>query len=392
MTALALTLALLLSARAVPVATVEWSPDEMERVLRHSPLPPLNPDETNSVADDMAAARLGQRLFFDPRLSGSGKLSCASCHEPARSWSDGRVVAVGAHTGRRNTPSLWNVAYNRWFFWDGRSDSLWSQALKPIEGVDELAGDRHAAVALLARDPELRSAYQAVFAAPPDSADADRGFANLGKLLEAYERHIVSRHAPFDTFVEGLRESDKSKQAALGAGAQRGLRLFVGRAHCSACHSGPLFTDGEFHDTGVPDAAEAVVADLGRHDGIPLVLKDEFNALGAYSASTTGPRSRLVRFVAHADRPRRGFKTPSLRNVAKTAPYMHNGQLATLQVVVRHYSLLEDQIDQAAHPDPILVALHLSAEEESDLLAFLESLTDDALDPEWSSDPTAGKH
>jgi cytochrome c peroxidase len=387
MTPLCLLLALLLPVSSAPAASVEWTPEEVQRILRHSPVPPLGPDETNAVADDEAAARLGQRLFFDPRLSGSGHLSCASCHVPAQSWTDGRVVAVGAKTGHRNTPSLWNVAYNRWFFWDGRSDSLWSQALKPIEGVDELAGDRHAVVALLARDPELRRGYQAVFGAPPDPAATNAGFANLGKLFEAYERHIVSRHASFDTFVEGLRDGDKARQGALAASAQRGLRLFVGRGHCSACHAGPLFSDGEFHDTGVPDAADAKVADLGRHDGIPLVLKDEFNAAGAYSASTTGARARLVKFLAPADRPRRGFKTPSLRNVARTAPYMHNGQLATLVAVVRHYSLLEDQIDQPAHPDPILVALHLSAQEAEDLLAFLESLTDDALDPDWSRNP-----
>jgi cytochrome c peroxidase len=358
-------------------APAPFTPAEVQRILRHSPLPPLPRDETNAVADDEEAARLGGRLFFDTRLSGSGQLSCASCHDPARGFADGRAIARGARPGRRNTPTLWNVAYNRWYFWDGRADSLWSQALKPIEGQDELAGDRLGAVTLLAQDAALRGQYQAVFGEPPDASGAglNRSFANLGKAIEAFERRVLSRRSPFDVFVEGLRENDPERMAALGPAARRGLKLFVGRGQCGVCHAGPLFTDGEFHDVGVPDAAEAESADPGRDAGIPVLLRDEFNAAGPYSDDRYGPRARQVRFLAAPGRPRRAFKTPSLRNVGITAPYMHQGQLATLADVVRHYSLLEDQMDSGAHRETLLLALHLGEGEAADLISFLESLT-----------------
>src|SRR6185295_17867475 len=125
---------------------------EVKRLLQHSPLPPPPPDETNAKADDPRAARLGRALFFDARLSGNGRLACASCHQPERSWTDGMALAHGADEGRRQTPSLWNVAYSRWYFWDGRADSLWSQALQPIESPREMAGSREAAVRLVRED------------------------------------------------------------------------------------------------------------------------------------------------------------------------------------------------------------------------------------------------
>jgi cytochrome c peroxidase len=362
-------------AAAVPV---DFTPGEVERILRHSPVPPLPADETNAVADSDAAARLGRRLFFDARLSGGGRLSCASCHEPARGFTDGRALAEGAGRGRRNTLGLWNVAYNRWFFWDGRADTLWSQALKPIEGAEEMASDRRAAVSLLAADPVLRAGYQEAFSEPPEASSPqalNRSFANLGKAIAAYERRILSRRSPFDAFVEGLREGDAARMAVLGDPARRGLKLFVGRGQCAACHAGPLFTDGEFHDVGVPDAGDAQAPDLGRYAGIPLLLRDEFNAAGRYSDAPAGPRARQVRFLAPPDPARRGFKTPTLRNVALTAPYMHQGQLATLADVVRHYSLLEDQMGHGAHREALLVPLHLDPAESADLVAFLESLT-----------------
>jgi cytochrome c peroxidase len=376
--AAALVLAGLL-APAVARASVEFTPEEVRKILRHSPVPVPPPDETNAVAQSDAAVRLGRRLFFDPRLSGSGRLSCASCHDPARAFSDGRATAQGARPGRRNTQALWNVAYNRWFFWDGRADSLWSQALKPIEGPDELAGDRRSVVSLVAGDPVLRAEYQAVFSEPPDPSGPpglNRSFANLGKAIAAFERRIVSRRSPFDVFVEGLREGHAAKMEALPDAPRRGLKMFVGRGQCGTCHAGPLFTDGEFHDTGIPDAADAQTPDLGRYAGIGLLLRDEFNAAGPHSDAPDGPRARQVRFLAPPDQARRGFKTPTLRNVALTAPYMHQGQLATLADVVRHYSLLEDQMDQGAHRDTLLVPLHLSEGESADLIAFLESLTD----------------
>lgn len=388
-----------------------FSEEEVRRILRHSPLPAPVADETNRVAGRADAAALGRLLFFERRLSGQGQLSCASCHDPARDFTDGLSLALGLARVRRHTPSLWNVALGRWFFWDGRADSLWSQALKPIESPDEMGGSRLQGVQLVAADPRLRTAYEDVFGKLPDVRDVrrfpraggpvptdpahphrrawdamtqadrqqvSRAFANLGKAIAAFEATLVSGPSPFDTFVEGLRARDAGKTAALGPAAQRGLQLFVGRANCRRCHSGPLFSDGEFHDLGVPSSPDAPY-DNGRFQGVEALLADEFRADGAYSDDPQGPRAAQVRFLKTAAHTEGFFKTPSLRNVARTAPYMHQGQLPTLRSVLEYYSTLEGRrppLVDAAHQEVGLVPLRLSAAEIDDLLAFLESLTD----------------
>src|SRR5690349_14366608 len=148
--------------------TVEFSASEISKILQHSPLAALPEDATNPFGPSEAAARLGQFLFFDRRLSASGTLSCASCHRPDFNWTDGKQLAEGAGRGLRRTPSLWNVAYNRWYFWDGRADTLWSQALKPLEGRAEMNGSRLRVAALIRTDPSLRLAYTRIFGALPE--------------------------------------------------------------------------------------------------------------------------------------------------------------------------------------------------------------------------------
>jgi cytochrome c peroxidase len=398
-------------ARALAADAPGFTEEEVRRILRHTPLSDPPPDETNRVADHRGAAALGERLFFEARLSTGRQRSCATCHDPARAFTDGKSLAFGTGRVRRHTPSLWNVAHNRWFFWDGRADSLWSQALKPIESPDEMGGSRLQSVRLLATDPALRSAYEAVFGelpalddvrrfpqaggplhedpAHPDRraweamAEADRqqvsrAFANMGKAIAAFERQLVSRTAPFDVFAEGLRTQDPRKLVALGPSAQRGLKLFVGRANCRRCHSGPLFSDGEFHDIGVPTLPDAPY-DVGRFQGIESLLGDEFRADGAHSDDRQGPRSAQVRFLKDRAHTEGFFKTPSLRNVALTAPYMHQGQLASLRAVLQYYSTLEGRrppLVEAVHQEVGLAPLRLSAAEIDDLEAFLESLSD----------------
>ena len=408
-----------LCAAATPGGEAGFTADEVRRLERHSPVPRLPPDETNKVADDPAAARLGQALFFDARLSPGARLSCASCHDPARSWTDGRSLSVGAGLGRRNTLSLWNVGYNRWYFWDGRADSLWSQALKPMESPTEMAGSRLAVAWLVWTDPSLRAAYTALFGAPPDvaarrcpktggpsSAEAperaawqrlaaeDRASVNqvlvdVGKAIAAFERRLVSRRAPFDVFVEGLREGDLVKQAALSEPARRGARLFVGRGKCTVCHAGPLFTDAEFHDIGVPPSEAVPMPDIGRLAGIQELLADELGAAGPWSDDRNGPRAALVRYLAPRPEVAGQVKTPSLRNVALSAPYMHEGQLATLRDVLRYYSTLEGRRGLPAQQERILVPLQLGEQEMDDLIAFLESLTDTAIEPSLLRPPAS---
>src|SRR5439155_18807774 len=253
-------------------------------IYRRSPLGELPPEAVSRIAESAPAAGLGQSLFFDRRLSANGEVACASCHQPARGFTDGQAVARGLLPGTRNTPTLLNAAFNRWFFWDGRADSLWSQALQPLEGPREEGGDRLHIAHLVAADAVLGAAYQRVFGklppladtarfppharpdpdprapmaeawqamAPADRTEVNRVFSNLGKAIAAYERKLVSGASPFDIYVEGLRAGDPAKTAALSPAASRGLKLFVGAANCGSCHTGPALSDGEFHNLGLP--------------------------------------------------------------------------------------------------------------------------------------------
>lgn len=348
---------------------------QRKRILQLSPLGPPPPDPSNKFADNPRAARFGQRLFFDTRLS-SGNVSCATCHIPHHGFADGVPIGKGIAAGRRHTPSLWNVAYNRWFFWDGRADSLWSQALSPLEHPSEMNGTRAAIAHLIASDPTLRRDYEAVFGPLPD--DIDRLFTNIGKAIAAYQRRLVSRNSPFDRYVAALRAGKPSDD--LSAPAVRGLQLFIGRGNCRICHSGPNFTDGEFHNTGVPVNELGDRTDGGRYEGIPLLQASAFNRQSQFSDSRNDASAELLRAVRRTPDTWAQFKTPTLRNVALTAPYMHHGQLATLRDVLAFYSNVAGTVDQGPNSEKILAPLHLNEQETSDLIAFLESLSDEAID------------
>lgn len=403
----------------VLVGSVPFTSDEVERILELSPLPEPPPDPTNRVYESEAAARLGQALFFDPRLSRSGTVSCATCHDPALAFADAKPLAEGIGALSRHTMSLWNVAYNRWFFWDGRRDSLWAQALAPLEDPREHGFTRLGVAHLLAEDEGYHRAYEALFGPLPDLADEERFppegrpvpdepehphslawrsmkiadqedvnqvFANVGKSIAAYERKLVSRRSPFDVYVEGLREGDAYKQRSLTDSAKRGLRLFLGKARCHLCHSGPNFSDLEFHNDRVAPGAGEGVPDLGRWQGIEEVQNDPFNGIGRYSDDPTGEAEAKVSYLLRSGHNVGEFKTPSLRNVALTAPYMHQGQFETLAEVIEHYSTLAGALP-VQKPDKLLVPVGLSDEEKEDLEDFLQSLTDIGIGSELTRAP-----
>jgi cytochrome c peroxidase len=410
--------------RAAP-AIDGFTADEVRAVLELSPLPALPPDPTNRVADDPRAARLGQFVFFDPRFSAVGTVSCSTCHQPEHAFTDGKQLAdnEGAPPGRaavpgaanhagadprptleRHTPSLVNVAFNRWFFWDGRADSPWSQPLQPLEEPREHATTRLAIAHALHDDPGLKRAYEELFGPLPALADArrfpakgkpgepaydameaadrravDSLFANVGKAIAAYERRLVARSSPFDEFVAGVRAGDLEKQRVLAPAAREGLRLFVGAARCILCHSGPTLSDREFHDNRVPTLDGGPRRDPGRHRGMAAVLADPFNGAGAFSDAPDGPARDKLQYLPRAAEHWSEFKTPSLRNVAVTAPYMHQGQLATLDDVLAYYNTLERAVPTHS-PERTLIALHFAPEQLAALRAFLESLTDMKID------------
>ncbi len=408
--------------RAGAEPPVEFTAQERARIFSHSPLPLPPPDATNAVADDPRAARLGQMLFFETRLSSDGSVACSTCHNPGEGLADRKQRAQGLGQMPRHTPSLWNAAYNRWFFWDGRADTLWSQALQPIENPLEMGGSRLQTVRLIQADAALRSAFEELFGPLPDLSDLERFpaaarptpddpqhphglawarmspvdrelvnrlVAQVCKALAAYQRLLLSRRAPFDVFVEGLREGDASKLTAISPEAQRGLKIFVGVGNCRLCHVGPHFSDGEFHNVRAPALDGELPTDAGRFVGIERLLADPFNAAGAYSDDRDGPQASRLRFLARKPADAGLFKTPTLRNIAHTPPYMHQGQFATLERVVAHYSTFEGAAPAGHHQqDPFLKPINLSPEQATELVAFLKTLSDVEIDPALLRPPT----
>lgn len=348
---------------------------EANAILRHGPWPaPWSPDPSNRVSGNAAAIELGERLFFEPRLSPSGKVLCATCHAPFRGWQDARELARGLVEVDRNTPSVLNVRYARWFGWDGAGDSLWAQSIRPILDPREMGGSIGETAALVRGDAGLSCRLEKAFGAVP--AEDDAIVAALGKALAAFQETLVTGRTRFDDFRDALARGDAAAMRRYPAAARRGLKIFVGKGNCSVCHAGPAFTNGEFHDTGVPFFTAGGGVDPGRHGGIKKLLANEFNLLGRFNDERDGKAAVKTRHVAAEHRNFGEFKVPSLRNVALTAPYMHNGSLATLADVVRHYSELSVDRLHADGETLLLRPLRLSERESADLVAFLETLTE----------------
>ncbi|TAG02372.1 MAG: hypothetical protein EAZ43_09565 [Betaproteobacteria bacterium] len=347
-------------------AAVNFTPEEQSRILEHGPWPiPIERDAGNRVDGNAAAIELGRKLFSDRRLSANGKRSCAGCHDPKRAFQDGR----SASRHQRNTPSLLDSGRLRWLGWDGATDSLWAASLQPLTASDELASTPTTALALLRRDTSLRSLYEAVFGA----ANADELLlVNIAKSLAAYQATLVSPRTAFDEFRDALAAGDSKAAAKYPEAAQRGLKLFVGTGQCFFCHSGPSFTNGEFADIGRPFFT-AGGADPGRWGGLQQLLKSPYNRLGKFS-DASADAAIATKHVLVEPRNFGEFKVPTLRGLAATAPYFHNGSARTIGEVVRHYSAL-DETRLHADGEKILRALKLTAEQQQDLVAFLLSLS-----------------
>jgi cytochrome c peroxidase len=401
-----------------PPAVEGFTPEEVRAFLKLSPLPEPPLDPTNKFSGDPGAARLGQFVFFDPRFSGSGKVSCATCHVPEKSFTDGKHFGEGAAVLERHTPSLWNVAYNRWFFWDGRADSLWAQALQPVEEPREHGISRLAVAHTLYDDADLRRGYEDVFGPLPELGDVAR-FPPVGRPLPdtasptrapgtGWRPRTGRRRPRLRQLRQGARRLRAPARLARGAlrrvrgrGA-RGQALRAARPdprrppRAQALRRGgalrPVSQRAQLHRQGVHDNRVGPLLggtrlDAGRYDGIPRVQADPFNGLGAFSDAPQGEAEAKVRYLLRAGHNWSEFKTPSLRNVVLTAPYMHQGQLATLDDVLQHYNTLEHAVPSHHQGERTLVPLNLSADELADLREFLESLTDAKLAPELLAQP-----
>lgn len=338
----------------------------------------------NSRADDDATALFGFHVFFDGRFSKDASVRCASCHQPEQHFTDGEATpSHGLGSVPRNTPTLLNAAWDRWFFWDGRADSLWSQPLFALENPSEM-GTTRLAIAHTVHDG-FAGEYTALFGALPDmsawpaqgkpgdaafdrlgAADREavnRIAANVGKALEAYLRRVAAGPSPLDAYLGGDTQ-------AIDASAQRGLGVFV-RVGCIQCHSGKNLTDDSFHNLGVPNPAD-VAPDTGRAAGLVILAANPFNASGSYYDGDPGS---LRNDDSAADAPALtgAFKTPSLRNLEFSAPYGHNGVFTSLEEAV-DFHLQGGAPPAVGTLDGLLQPTALTAADRADLLAFLHTM------------------
>lgn len=373
-----------------------------------SSLPPLPPDPSNRVGDDPRAAALGEKLFFDTALSANNGVSCASCHQPTRQFQDSIPRGVGIGEVVRRTMPLAGIQWGQWFFWDGRKDSQWSQALEPLETPAEHGMTRD----MVAREvvTRYREDYEALFGPVPDISDwpyfasplvpgvamenwygldsetqreINTVFANTGKVLAAFQRTILPAENRVDRYFAARLAGDAIAEAdRLSAEEIEGFKLFTGKARCDNCHSGPLYTDDFFHNTGVP-IANPEQPDYGRAPAVLFLKQDIFSCLGEFSDA--GPDDcRELQYMSEDPKIFEGaFKTPGLRGVAKRAPYMHAGQIATLEEVIEHYAEAPDPFATLPDFDGTVTPhgrhseapeIELSDKEKRQLLAFLKAL------------------
>ncbi|UCG38057.1 MAG: hypothetical protein JSV00_07585 [bacterium] len=371
----------------------QWT-DSEEAILKGlwiGSLPDKPASPSNRFADDPAAAALGRQFFFDKRFSGNSEVSCGTCHRPEYAFTDNLPRAHGMGFTERRTMPLAGAAWFNWLFWDGRKDSLWSQALGPIESSVEHGISRVFAVKVIMEN--YREDYEAIFGplptfvklgrvlARPDMTDPeaykawinipheDRDkvnmvYANFGKAVGAYVRTIVPGPARFDDYVQALLEGRAQDLPRIFSDDEaEGLRLFIGKAKCTNCHVGPLLTNSGFHNLGIAKKGEG--GDRGRADGIIAVLADPFNCLGKYSDAQPRQCGELRFIDTGTEKYVGAFKTPTLRNVTERPPFMHAGQFKTIREVLEFYSRSRN---------PELGHGGLTGEEMEALEAFLGTL------------------
>lgn len=291
---------------------------------------PKSPPHPKDNKPTRARIKLGKMLFFDPRLSGDGNMSCATCHNPVMGWSDGLPTAKGfkSQVLGRATPTIINTGYNLIQMWDGRKASLEDQAMGPMEANVEMNMDTDRLFKWLSRNDTYRRAFRDAYPGKPINADT------VSKAIAAFERTVVSRNSRFDRWIRGDRKAMTEQEV-------RGFKLFVGRAGCADCHSAPNFTDDGFHNLGLASYGESN-PDMGRYAQRPVKLMK-----GA-------------------------FKTPTLRDISRTAPYFHDGSAKTLEEVIEHYN--KGGV-VTTNLSPNMKKLELCNSEKEDLAAFMKTLT-----------------
>lgn len=333
-------------------------------------------DKSNRFSGQEDAISLGRDLFFNPIISGGNQISCASCHAPERAFGDDFDRSTGLARVDRNSISLANVRLNRWFGWDGRSDNLWAQSIHPILDSREMGADVAEIQTAILNNDQLLQQYLDVTGEKDIKENPDIVLVNIAKILAAFQETIVTPPTEFDRFIQRFVTSGKI-DPNYSTQAQRGLKIFIGDANCFVCHFGPNFTNGEFSNNALPHFVDGNRVDAGRYNGILKYRDDPYKKSGQFSdLKEKNAETGLLENVKLLPRNWGEFRVPSLRNISKTAPYMHNGSLATLRDVILHYSTInEDRL----HTDGenILKPLGLEEEQITDLIAFLKTLDAD---------------
>ena len=355
-------------------------------------------DETNALAGQPEAEAFGELLFFEHELSPQG-VSCASCHDPNHAFSDPLPLSIGISETGRHSPSLLGVAHQRWLNWDGSCDSLWCQAIGPIEKANEMGSTRTRLTSVIADLERLRTPYEALFgplpahdhwpldAAPGEMdpvlneawlslSDEDKSAAtgvlvNVAKSIAAYEATLTIPEAPIDELAIRYQDDPEAAFDWLDADARRGLELFTGEGQCNSCHLGSLGSNLEFHNIGLPLSDTLDPDDLGRYLGIEALRENPFNSAGEYSDDPSGFKANRIDQLIQSTEQLGQFKVPHLRNLTSSAPYMHSGQFETLEAVVRHYSEMDD-VPLQGHIEDFLQPQNWSDDDIESLVSFLE--------------------
>lgn len=347
---------------------------EVAQTLSFGPWPPsFEADPSNRVSGNVQAIALGRDLFADPILSQDGTMSCASCHEPASAFAAHEPRAQGQSLLDRNSPSLRNLAGLRWYGWGGKSDSLWAASLHPITDPREMANTAPNWAQTLAASTYM-GRYEDLFGAA-EAHSPQAVLVNTGKVLAAYQETLVTSATPFDRFRDALAAGDMARASLYPKEAQLGLKTFLGRGNCAFCHNGPHFSNNEFHNAGVPYFLTATEVDPGRFAGLKSLFESPYTQAGDWSDDPLKRNAWPVQNVREKHSDFGAFRTPGLRGVAETAPYMHDGSLADLEAVVRHYSEIDPE-RLHADGEAILKPLHLTDVEVTQLIAFLTSLSE----------------
>lgn len=375
--------------------------EQLHRINRMTDSPKGQVDPSNQYDGNAQAISFGETLYFSEILS-PNQISCATCHDPDKGFSDNLKLSEGVDETTRHAPHLYGMNYLTWFFWDGRCDSLWCQAISPLEAPNEMNSSRVEIAHVIARTPEYLEQYEEIFGAFPNTESwpesakpsgdgsteleqnwdsmseveqyaATEILVNIAKAIAAYESTISIPNAPIDDFLSLFSVDPEQALSSLSQEERLGLQLFVGEGNCHFCHSGPLFTNGEFHNIGLGSRDWLSDTDLGRYQGIEALSNNPFNRAGIWSDSLDDPLAKRIDRLLQTTEQIGQFKVPSLRNIRNTAPYMHGGHFDNLEELVIFYSTISEESIQG-HREEMMLSLGWEEAEVQAMIAFLEML------------------